>query len=192
MSAADMTPCKGCVHLGKAGTIPCCNYILDTGHSRPCPAGEGCAEKRTKGGKKLVDNKQPKIAKWDHELARRLFDEGATYQQIAQECGVHLETVKRWLRKQGLHRLPPPRREAAQPSEAAQEPQDATLLPLTVDDRVAVLLSPAECRRTAKILETFVFNVDGATLSMQDLSEIVGAWRTLTEAVRGEALSDGV
>ena len=138
-----------------------------------------------------MDNKQPKIAKWDHELARRLFDEGATYQQIAQEYGVHVETVKQWLRKQGLHRLPP-RREAAQPPEAAQEPQSTAPEALTADDRMVVLLSPAEARRTAKILETFVFNVDGATLSMQDLSEIVGAWRALSAAAGGEAQDDGV
>ena len=38
--------CKNCVYWG--GDYPCnfcCNYILDEGHSRPCPPGKGCTVK---------------------------------------------------------------------------------------------------------------------------------------------------
>lgn len=51
--------CRGCVHLNK---LDCygwfnmyawyCNYICDEKHSRPCPAGKGCTEKKTAGRKR--------------------------------------------------------------------------------------------------------------------------------------------
>lgn len=45
---AKKDACKGCFHwrnLGTAqGSIKACHYILDVGHRRPCPPGEGCTE----------------------------------------------------------------------------------------------------------------------------------------------------
>lgn len=38
--------CKDCIYWG--GDYPCnycCNYILDEGHSRPCPPGKDCTVK---------------------------------------------------------------------------------------------------------------------------------------------------
>lgn len=40
--------CVGCIHLMRIGGVyPCCNYIFDTGHRRPCDPGEGCVVKET-------------------------------------------------------------------------------------------------------------------------------------------------
>lgn len=40
-------PCAGCLHFyGAYAANRCCNYILDTGKRRPCPAGDGCTVKR--------------------------------------------------------------------------------------------------------------------------------------------------
>lgn len=34
-----------CVYHGKCAGMICCNYLLRTGHMRPCPAGDGCTVK---------------------------------------------------------------------------------------------------------------------------------------------------
>lgn len=35
--------CKGgCIHAGKIYDLPCCNYIFNEGHPRPCPPGKDC------------------------------------------------------------------------------------------------------------------------------------------------------
>lgn len=50
--------CRGCVHLNKLDGYGWfniawyCNYICDEKHSRPCPAGKGCTEKKTAGRKR--------------------------------------------------------------------------------------------------------------------------------------------
>lgn len=45
--------CEGCIHFrGDFEINRCCNYYLDTGKRRPCPAGEGCTVKTTKRNKK--------------------------------------------------------------------------------------------------------------------------------------------
>lgn len=36
--------CGGCFHLIHAGQEPCCNYLVNVGRMRPCPAGKGCTE----------------------------------------------------------------------------------------------------------------------------------------------------
>ncbi len=38
--------CKGCVYLARVGGTVCCDYIGPNEHSRPCPAGKGCTEKK--------------------------------------------------------------------------------------------------------------------------------------------------
>lgn len=37
--------CGGCYHYCMSGMQLHCNYIVNTGHRRPCPAGEGCTER---------------------------------------------------------------------------------------------------------------------------------------------------
>lgn len=39
--------CGGCFHFGYVSSNAHCNYIGNTGHCRPCPAGEGCTERIT-------------------------------------------------------------------------------------------------------------------------------------------------
>ena len=39
--------CDGCFHFGYVGSNAHCDYIGNTGHRRPCPAGEGCTERIT-------------------------------------------------------------------------------------------------------------------------------------------------
>lgn len=46
-------PCKGCVHWrGRYWGSQSCNYIFDTGHSRPCPPGAECTVKETEDARK--------------------------------------------------------------------------------------------------------------------------------------------
>lgn len=39
--------CIGCTHYyyDEFRVNLCCNYLFDTGHMRPCPAGDGCCVK---------------------------------------------------------------------------------------------------------------------------------------------------
>ena len=47
---------SNCIHYGRwDATTPCCDYFLNTGKRRPCPAGENCTVyKRGKRGKKAL------------------------------------------------------------------------------------------------------------------------------------------
>ena len=46
--------CNNCIYSSvlSASTTRVCNYLLATGKRRPCPAGEGCTVKETRGGKR--------------------------------------------------------------------------------------------------------------------------------------------
>lgn len=45
---AKKHPCDGCIHKwSSGGAARNCAYILNTGHRRGCPAGEGCTRKDT-------------------------------------------------------------------------------------------------------------------------------------------------
>lgn len=44
--------CKGCVYLGRAGSIGICNYIFMKGKPRPCPPSKDCTVKETKKRRK--------------------------------------------------------------------------------------------------------------------------------------------
>lgn len=82
--------CEGCNYLPKVGTI-CCDYLMTTGHRRPCPAGTGCTVRsrptRYKPDKRLrerervmairrdLENGQPVMvpdAKRAQELAKKI------------------------------------------------------------------------------------------------------------------------
>lgn len=47
-STIDMRPCKGCIYLGWANGVRCCDFLVRVGHSRGCPAGKGCKAKKTR------------------------------------------------------------------------------------------------------------------------------------------------
>lgn len=61
-------PCTGCLHFyGRYHNNKCCNYLFDTGHMRPCPAGEGCTVKRPI----LSDEDLKHRKRWDTEYPWR-------------------------------------------------------------------------------------------------------------------------
>ncbi len=99
--------CKGCLHLGWAGKEPICDYLGQVGHVRPCPPGEGCTEhtrlKAPQGTQTVIKRK---YARLDKERAKALYDAGLGDQRIAQELGVHKDTVCAWRRRNGLPSLP--------------------------------------------------------------------------------------
>lgn len=43
--------CRGCIHRGNTSGFSTCDYILNTGRPRGCPAGSGCIRKETARGK---------------------------------------------------------------------------------------------------------------------------------------------
>ena len=51
--------CKGCRHFCDAGEFKWCNYISNTGHRRPCPAGALCTV-RELGRRKTTTRKTTK------------------------------------------------------------------------------------------------------------------------------------
>jgi hypothetical protein len=56
--------CENCIHLEGAKTwryFRHCNYILDVGRPRPCPAGKGCTEYRPAGKRKTH-----RVDPWDN------------------------------------------------------------------------------------------------------------------------------
>lgn len=84
-------PCRGCIYAGWTSSWdPCCDYILMTGHMRPCPPGAGCTEKRS--AQHTID--------W--EAARAAYDGGALDRQIAAAAGCSIAAVRLWRAREGL------------------------------------------------------------------------------------------
>lgn len=48
--------CKGCIYLGRAGWLGCCNYIFIEGKPRPCLPGKDCTIKETKRKKRRAED----------------------------------------------------------------------------------------------------------------------------------------
>lgn len=110
---ADMPQCDYCqpcvhyqylYHNGSRDAPKVCLYILDTGHMRPCPAGEGCTERvtpqqfaETKQGAILVDQRacnsrggKRTHTTWDQEADAqlvRLRAAGFSQKKIADRLG---------------------------------------------------------------------------------------------------------
>lgn len=106
------TYCEGCRHLGMTGYEKTCDYLLDTGTRRPCPAGEGCTEHTAKSPKKeysrapqpgdFILSGRKEYKKLDKDKARELYDQGLSDRKIADALGVHKDTVAAWRKKEGL------------------------------------------------------------------------------------------
>lgn len=77
MKLASFKHCKGCIHLGKVASLPCCNYIFDTGKCRPCPPGEGCTVKETRKRNSGGDHNRPdfKAINEQHEKEKAIRDQ---------------------------------------------------------------------------------------------------------------------
>ena len=107
------TYCKGCDHLKPTGSGKTCDYMLDTGRRRPCPAGEGCTEhtKRQPDKKKrkasipealLLGADRKVYGKLDEARAKELYDQGLGDQRIANALDVAKSTVASWRKRIGL------------------------------------------------------------------------------------------
>ncbi len=107
------TYCKGCDHLKPTGSGKTCDYMLDTGRRRPCPAGEGCTEhtKRQPDKKKrkasipealLLGADRKVYGKLDEARAKELYDQGLGDQKIANALNVAKSTVASWRKRNGL------------------------------------------------------------------------------------------
>lgn len=94
--------CRGCKYAVCLSGDWCCDYLLRTGHRRPCPSGEGCTvredadvlQQRRGVGIVVMTRKD-----WDTVQARALYDQGCTDRQIAAELGTSVSAVGYWRRK---------------------------------------------------------------------------------------------
>lgn len=127
--AGPRDPCAGCVYQTLAGGHLICYYIVITGHCRPCKFGAGkfgvgCTVKQTEGG--------PMMKNWDKATALQLWKEGKCDPEIAEAVGVSAQTIKVWLKREGLRSNYDPatarkRKATAEesPTEPEAEPVDA-------------------------------------------------------------------
>lgn len=91
-----MNHCAHCIYHAVTDGMITCDYILITGHRRPCPPGKLCTVRLTKEGEKMT-----KI-NIDIKQVRRLIDEGKTIEEIASALNVSRSTVDRFLHQHGL------------------------------------------------------------------------------------------
>ena len=122
-----MKVCVGCDHLGKAGFAMICEYILNTGHCRPCPAGADCTVNTTLKGVNKMRKKS-----WDENYAKQLHTEGHTDQEIADLVGASLGAITAWRHRNHLPVNGSPRR-STEPKEppapvATSEPPAAPVV----------------------------------------------------------------
>ncbi|MCD7947528.1 MAG: sigma-70 region 4 domain-containing protein [Oscillospiraceae bacterium] len=94
-----VSPCAGCVDWDAASY--CCMYRLHYEQVRPCPGGKGCTIKSRKARK---ETDMANMIKWDTARAEALFLEGRPAEQIAEETGASVNSIKTYLRKRGLRR----------------------------------------------------------------------------------------
>lgn len=92
MNGADLAYCCGCSHLTTVhGGLSHCNYFLDTGVLRGCPAGVGCERHSAKNGRPVKRRIAPVIivGRNTHtakHIPRRLEIGGVEERQIEAEC----------------------------------------------------------------------------------------------------------
>lgn len=111
--------CRGCGHYRGGSGAWTCEYLLDEGHRRPCPAGEGCTchTKIKKPRPQPFVNPMAPARKPGHqpgapapnrkiepEKARELVAAGKTDAEIAASFGAAEITVRRWRNSEGLYR----------------------------------------------------------------------------------------
>lgn len=106
--------CHGCGHYRGAADCKICEYQLDVGHRRPCPAGKGCTEHtkfastpkkelHTKGAKPLTVKKNgPHGKKIDDQKAMALYRAGKVDKDIAGAFGVTEAAAYSWRKKRNL------------------------------------------------------------------------------------------
>lgn len=130
MSSRESLRCLRCLYGDSRGY---CTYILVMQHRRPCPPGADCTVFKPRTGKREPEpivsippaTKHPKKApsrgkRWDTAKARRLYDEGASDQDIAKACGISPSAIGRWRNRLRLPPHTPPRPPRSFDTERAQ------------------------------------------------------------------------
>lgn len=89
----DCANCRDCIYSFYIdGRTRGCGYLLITDKRRPCPPGEGCTVKQTKGRKNHMARKRT----FDHTMAARLLDDGLSVPEVAQLLEVSSTTIYSW------------------------------------------------------------------------------------------------
>ena len=96
--------------LGYNGT---CDYILVTGHRRPCGFGDACTVKQTQG-KKM---KWGGFSREEEDKVRQLYEQGYSDPSIALTINVTRTMVRYWRLKNDL----PPNAHGGRPRKAAKK-----------------------------------------------------------------------
>lgn len=131
-----MNPCARCIYHAVVDGMIVCDYLLITGHRRPCPPGKLCTVRtiNIKGERKNMPRKKCV----DDERARELIASGLGLKEAAAELDVSVSTLQRWKAEQGLtsgrenpapapegtpSQPPPPAASAPPEGEPEQEPE---------------------------------------------------------------------
>jgi len=104
----------GCKYMSRA--TPSCDYLLITGHRRPCPPGEGCTEHTAR--KKPAEHppeidvvsglpilRKPKRRRkytFDTDKAYELYCQGLSDSAIGQACGISANSITHWRKNNNL------------------------------------------------------------------------------------------
>ena len=116
MTSEEKSYCKGCIYLTCTDNFWTCDYILYTGVSRGGPVGAGCKRKKIGNKRKVYPTVAPSInkKKWSDsfnpEVARQLFDEGFSDEEIAQRLGTTRRRIQDWRQRARLLRAHGPRK----------------------------------------------------------------------------------
>lgn len=75
-----------------------CGFLLATGKMRGCEPGPGCLRYvgRNPGCITGYHHKKPK---WDTAEGRRMWEAGRSIREIAEKVGVHVETVRSYMKR---------------------------------------------------------------------------------------------
>ena len=99
-------PCRRfeCIHHTsfRAPNMPMCNYIIDTGKPRGCPAGRGCIRYTTHFAAKkdhVMRGGNDYKPKFNEPLAYKFYLDGKSDEEIAKEMNVTKNTIAHWRRK---------------------------------------------------------------------------------------------
>lgn len=93
--------CEGCAFAVLLSGEWYCDYLLMTGHRRPCPPGEGCTVRKAANLTKKESAFMRRRA-WDTDDARALYDQRLSDNEIAKRIGVTASAVACWRRGLGL------------------------------------------------------------------------------------------
>lgn len=126
--------CEGCVYAVLLSGAWCCDYLLMTGHRRPCPPGEDCTVRKegdyTKKGSAFMKRRE-----WDTDKAKALYDQKLSDAEIAGRVGTTASAVAYWRRGLGLPANPgqhPPPQEEPEPKVIPPPPAAPPSRPLAL------------------------------------------------------------